>query len=247
MTDTMETKDVTIKPTNKDYRFYSDIFLKRLKKNEEQLNRMIRFTENNMERVITNDALYKQEKEYLEKYQDQLKRNQEKQTSSMDNTNEEFLKYVISQLELKEKQLVNNKKRKDLDKEKTKTQKDCMKKFYATESKVNRESRQSTRDINYFYERIKKIDSEMPQYMKDALDNMPSNKGYIYRGNWYFGRQKVRPELERKYLTMFERIKGIQYIHEYIREYPNKTYNVYEKLSKNSPKTLIRQTFLKDK
>jgi hypothetical protein len=76
--------------------------------------------------------------------------------------------------------------------------------------------------------------------MKEALDNMPSNKGYIYRGVWYFGHVPLRNPQDEKYLTMFERVKGIQYIHEYIHEYPYKTYNLYEKLSKQSPKKLVR-------
>ena len=95
--------------------------------------------------------------------------------------------------------------------------------------------------MNYFYNRMCQIDDEMPKYMKESLQNMPSTKGFIYRGVWYFGAIPSPPEEEAKFLTMFERFKGIQYIHEYIREYPYKTYNVYEKLSKNSPKTLIKR------
>ena len=92
-------------------------------------------------------------------------------------------------------------------------QDDCMKKFRFTESRHSREDRYSEKTMNYHYERMMKIDNEMPKYLRDQLDNMPSNKGFIYKGVWYFGHKPVHHPQDDKYLTMIERVKGIQYIH----------------------------------
>lgn len=230
--------DIQVEPKPKDFEFYSKYFIKQLKDEHAQLTRWLRYTEKRMEDLSSGSEVYIKQEELLVSYQQRIEENENKMQEPMDGDNELFLKYVTEQLVIKERQILHSKRKKESVVEKKKQQENCMRKFYATESKYNRQNRQTERDMNHFYEKMQKIEHEMPDYLKESLARMPCNKGYIYRGIWYFGHVPVPPE-EDQYLTMFERVKGIQYIHEYIHEYPYRTYNLYEKLSKNSPKTLI--------
>jgi hypothetical protein len=236
----MEDTQPEIIPTSKDFAFYSKFYSKNLRGDEDGIQRWIRNMETRLEKLSYGDELYVRQEIILEKYKDRLVKNRELQTQAVDGTNELFVTYVVSQLVAKEKLISNNIKKKAMVKDKKDKEKNCLQTCYKNESTANRAVRQSKRDINYFYNRMLQIDDEMPRYMKESLQNMPTNKGFIYRGVWYFGSNPVSPEEERTYLTMFERIKGIQYIHEYIYKFPWKTYNVYEKLSKQSPKTLVK-------
>ncbi len=240
-------EEITIEITSKDYVFYRPHYTKILQGEEKGLSQSIRNVTNQLGKLQHGEELYNSQEALLNRYKDRLVKNRDTQTQPIDATNELFVAYITKQLIAKEKMINNNLKKKSMLKEKKAKEQTFLQGFYKSENTANRAHRQTKRDYDYFYRRMCQIDDEMPQYMKDSLENMPTNKGYIYRGVWYFGKIPVHPEEERKYLTMFERFKGIQYIHEYIREYPHKTYNVYEKLSKNSPKTLIRQSFLKDK
>lgn len=238
MSMSIDLTNIQVHPTSKDFVFYSKFFMKQLQEERDSLNRWVRFTEKRIEEVEFRSDIYFRQKEQLEKYNEKLKVNNEKMNEPMDGDNELFLSFVTKQLILKEKQVITSKKKKENAQIKKDIEKKAMSKFYASEAKFKRQERYSEREMDRFYERMLKIDEDMPTYMKQALDNMPANKGYIYKGVWYFGHIPVSKEDE-KYLTMFERVKGIQYIHEYIHDYPNKTYNLYEKLSKTSPKTLV--------
>lgn len=230
-------EDLHVEITNKDIQFYAPIYLKRLQNAENEIGKLIRLTENQMEKLLNNENLYMAQKKELDRYQQMLETNKEKQSIAMDEANEAFMRYVTSQLRIKEKQKITSIKKKENAQAKKQQEKACITKFYQTESKINRD----TRTYDSYYRRMLKIDSEMPDYMRDALKNMPRNKGYIFRGVWYFGSKAVSPEQEEKYLTMFERVKGIQYIHEYVYMNGVKYYTLYEKLSKNSPKKVIRE------
>ena len=236
--DTTTTTLLVKQPTSKDFLFYGKYYTQTLQKQYDETNRWKEFTTRRMDNLGHEPEIYSYQEKVLMKYVEKLATIQEQLSQPLDTTNEEFLVYVQEQLVIKERQVQNSKKKKEEVQLKKQKEKDVMKSFYASESQFRRSQRTSQRDMNFFYEKMMKIDMEMPQYMKDTLDKMPSNKGYIYRGVWYFGHVPVSPR-EEKYLTMFERIKGIQYIHEYIHEFPVKTYNLYEKLSKTSPKKLI--------
>jgi len=231
--------DFTIEPKKKDFEFYSKFYLKKLQDEESNILRWKRFTEKRLEELGNDTEIYEKQIERMESYDERLELYKEMKESPMDETNEKFLAYVVEQLTLKEKQVVNSKKKKEAGEVKKQRQDDCMKKFRSSESRHNREDRFSEKNMNYFYDKMMKIDSEMPKYLREQLDNMPANKGYIYKGIWYFGHVPLYRKEDEKYLTMFERVKGIQYIHEYIHEYPMKTYKLWEKLSKTSPKKLI--------
>lgn len=231
--------EFTVEPTLKDFTFYEKFFLKKLQEEHDNLSKWMRFTERRLEELGRNTDTYLKQEERLIMYQEKLRVTTESLAAPVDGTNEMFIVYVTEQLTLKEKQIVNSKKKKEMCMAKKQKENDCMKKFRSSESRHSRETRYSEKNMNHFYERMIRIDDEMPSYLREALSNMPANKGYIFRGVWYFGHVPLMRQEDEKYLTMFERVKGIQYIHEYIHDFPKKTYNLYEKLSKNSPKKLI--------
>lgn len=75
----------------------------------------------------------------------------------------------------------------------------------------------------------------LPQWIRDKLKDMPSNKGYIWRDLWFFGEKQVPFS---KICTMFESLKGgITIIHEIDGDY----HNVYEKVGRNQ-RTLTSST-----
>lgn len=229
-----------IEPTQKDFEFYSKYYIKNVQEKENDLLKWIRFTEKRLEELGGGTDTYVKQKERLEEYYKKLENVKTKLENSMDETNSEFMSYVIEQLTLKEKQLVNSKKKKEATQMKKDKQDDCIKKFRHRESSHSREDRFSEKLMNNYYDKMCRIDQEMPKYLREALENMPANKGYIYKGIWYFGHVPLERLDDNRYLTMFERVKGIQYIHEYYHDYPIKTYRLWEKLAKNTPKKLIR-------
>ena len=95
-------------------------------------------------------------------------------------------------------------------------------------------------DSSYkFY--IKSLD-KLPNYMANKLDDMSNNKGYIYRGIWFFGKN---PCVNYNTLTMFEKKyneRDVLYIH----EYSDTIYNLYSKIG-NNRKTLVSSQIRKKK
>ena len=177
------------------------------------------------------------------KYENMLNDIRLKLQEPLDESNDVFMAYVENQLNIKQK-AVDNKKKKENDgkirKQKIQEFETKLKKEY---NQQKRSHYRSEKDYVFFYNKMLKIDDEMPPYMKNSLENMTQDLGYIYKGIWYFG---MKPPKRTNQLTMFERINGIQFIHDYYYDYFNKQkiYSLYEKLDKRSPKTLIStQTF----
>jgi hypothetical protein len=61
------------------------------------------------------------------------------------------------------------------------------------------------KDIRYYRRQFDKADEYLPDYMRHNLDNMPNNKGYIWRGCMFFG--KLEPEYDKPRI-LFEKLKG---------------------------------------
>jgi len=125
------------------------------------------------------------------------------------------------------KEEVTNKKKKDKQDEK-KNDSELLKKHY---EKTNRyefsESFWEKEERRYY----KNCDS-LPQWIRDKLKDMPSNKGYIWRDLWFFG-EKYVPFT--KNCTMLENLKGgITIIHEIDADY----HKIYEKAGRSNNKTL---------
>ena len=85
----------------------------------------------------------------------------------------------------------------------------------------------------------------VPTYMSKNLDEMPNNKGYIWRGVWHFGKlpnEKTR-DGKNSPLVMFEkRGQGVLVINEFQEGWKT----VYEKKGQNK-REMISQTFKKPK
>ena len=146
--------------------------------------------------------------------------------------------YLETQREVKKKDNEAMKKKQDLkdmkkaDKEKA----DIRRKTNIQESREERfRKREVDKGERYFF----KLCESIPDYMLKKLENMPSNKGYIWRGVCCFG--NLPPEMERK-TVLFERVKGVLYIHEWYED----VIEIWEK-PERSRKILISRTKRKKK
>lgn len=53
--------------------------------------------------------------------------------------------------------------------------------------KERTQDKTSRRDFTYHYYRYMKLSEKLPSFMREKLQNMPGNKGYIWNGIWFFG------------------------------------------------------------
>lgn len=97
--------------------------------------------------------------------------------------------------------------------------------FYKNNLKADRETRFTKKDIARSYNYYNKIIDTIPDYINRNLEEMPNNKGYIFRDVYLYGKL---PEEKNKPTTMFEKRKGLLIIHEWT-EY---TYKIYHKKDK---------------
>lgn len=91
------------------------------------------------------------------------------------------------------------------------------------------------KSLTYFYN----VCDTLPKYMSDKLDNMPGNKGHIWRGVHCYGKL---PDTSNT-VTMFETKTGVQYIHEWKNENNKSLYIVYQKLTRESQKVEISRKY----
>lgn len=130
---------------------------------------------------------------------------------------------------IKKKEEITNRKKKDKEDEK-KTDSDLLKKHYGKNNRYEFSESFWEKEEKKYY---KNCDS-LPQWIRDKLKDLPSNKGYIWRDLWFFGEKHVPFT---KNCTMFENLKGgITIIHEIDAEY----HKVYEKVGRNQ-KTLVEK------
>lgn len=67
--------------------------------------------------------------------------------------------------------------------------------------------------IDYYKEYLHYLEEykKVPRHLKNKLDNMPNNKGFICNGIWLFGTKK---STSNKIIIMFEKEYNYIYIHE---------------------------------
>jgi len=129
---------------------------------------------------------------------------------------------------IQKKQEITIRKKKDKDDEK-KMDSEILKKYHDKQNRYEFSETFWNREEKKYY---KNCDS-LPQWMRDKLKDMPSNKGYIWRDLWFFGEKHVPFT---KNCTMFESLKGVTIIHEIDAEY----HRVYEKHGKAN-KVLVQK------
>lgn len=97
--------------------------------------------------------------------------------------------------------------------------------FYQKEHQLRREDRILHYQMKKEWEWLCLQDDKLPDYIRTNLQKMPNNKGYIFKGIWYFG---LLPTENKDLLVMFERPMGAdkQLIHEI---YKNKYHRIYQK------------------
>lgn len=115
---------------------------------------------------------------------------------------------------------------------KKKVEKKYMQKFYDMNKYKDNPNEASESQIRYETKRYFKVSDSIPEYINRNLENMPSNKGYIWKDMWCFGKLT---EESGKPLTMFEKCyNGVLRIYE-IDKYNRK---IYEKQG-NGRKVLV--------
>ena len=120
----------------------------------------------------------------------------------------------------------NKEKRKNKKKEKEqKYQK--FQTFWKGEMKNNRK----IRDYRYQLKRFHGIIDSLPDWMERNLSTMPNNKGYIWRGCYFYGKRRAE---RNQPIIVFEHRKGLLTIHENTRDY----YKIKEKRGKGKTKTI---------
>jgi hypothetical protein len=106
--------------------------------------------------------------------------------------------------------------------------------FYKNTLQSARKHRYSVRSAVKGYDYLLRVQKSLPVYIRNNLDNMPNNKGYVWRGVQYFG--KKPPERNNKYV-LFENKKGKLYIHEWTPDFLRFTLSV--KNNRNGPTTFL--------
>lgn len=95
-----------------------------------------------------------------------------------------------------------------------KENRDRLQAYYKDENKSRRMERHQQYHIKREWEWLCRQDAMLPDYIRNNLQTMPNNRGYIWKDIWYFGAQPI-PQHETNIITMSERnYKGDMFIHE---------------------------------
>lgn len=132
-------------------------------------------------------------------------------------------------------QNIETAKKKMQKKEETEENKNMSKQYWESTISDSRSHKQKEKDIKYGYSYFRKICDALPPYISKNLSEMPNNKGYIWRGVYFYGEL----EDEKGPCVMFEKQKGGLLI---IHEYTNSDYKRYEKDGKNKKQLVYKET-----
>lgn len=106
-------------------------------------------------------------------------------------------------------------------------------KYYKSDRESDRQTRYKKKDIARTYKYYLKNSNSIPDYMTKKLNNMPNNKGYIWRGIYCYGKL---PRVKGDPVVLFEKHKDVLIIH----EWSSNEYKLWHKKGKS-------KKFLKDK
>jgi len=150
------------------------------------------------------------------KYIEDIKIDLEKLNNNLEN--EQEIDKEKSDILLRSQVIVDNKEKKEKIKHKKKTSDDIKKeKTYQTLRKQRRTENWDKKKYGRYYNKFCDNVGKLPKNIENNLTNMPNNKGYIYRGIYFFG--KNLPE-ENEPVIMFEKVYNKFYINKF---YPGKT------------------------
>lgn len=124
------------------------------------------------------------------------------------------------------------------------TQREKLDAFYKIENKARRDDRYLQHQARREWDWLCNQDDRLPDYIRENLARMAGNKGYIWKGIWYFGKQIVPPR-DADMLVMFERPRGSS--DTLIHEIKQGVYHRVYRKNKHPPHTLLSETFPKMK
>ena len=134
----------------------------------------------------------------------------------------------------RQKKLAEDRKNNIEEKEKEKKKnKDASKKYWNGIIGAVRSEKQKERDMRYAQSYFQRTCDTLPEYMKRNLADMPNNKGYIWKGTYFYGKLPEEPGPR----VLFEKRKGGLLI---INEYTDKEYKIFEKNGKERKRLLER-------
>ena len=84
--------------------------------------------------------------------------------------------------------------------------------YYQEEREYGRNQRRKGWEMKKSEKYFFNVVDSLPDYMKKNLKNMPANKGYVWRGVYFYGEL---PYVEGQVRQMYEKSKGQLYIHEF--------------------------------
>lgn len=134
------------------------------------------------------------------------------------------------------KKLEDDKRKQEVVKKEEEENKKVSKKFGSEERTEKYSQKQKFYEMRRDFDRMCQIEQELPDYIRDNLRSMPANKGYVWRGVWFFGEKPA----EKGPVVMFEKQREITYIHEI---YPEE-HVIYKKIGRD-PKQLYSKTIRK--
>ena len=150
---------------------------------------------------------------------------------------EDFIEYMTNQTEMLERQQSNQSRRMESCLKDAEEKKKRLEEYTQKQREERRAERQTKYQIQRETDRYFSIQETLPPYIRDNLKTMPYNKGYVFRGVWYFGTKPLGRHDNPNLLTMIDRQGGNLYIHEYKKgEY----HKVFEKKNKEA-QVLIRE------
>lgn len=207
--------------------FYLSAYRKELKDQSRQYQRWIDQVDKRMEGDSAITAVHR--------YQEKLEETKRLMLISGPES-EHFQAYMTEQLETLERQQSNQSRRMESCLKDAEDKKKRLEEYTQKQREERRAERQTKYQIQRETERYFSIHDTLPPYIRDNLRTMPHNKGYVFRGVWYFGSRPLGRHDNPDVITMQERQGSTLYLHEYkAGEY----HKVYEKKNKEAP-VLVR-------
>ena len=152
--------------------------------------------------------------------------------------NEELLLEKKQNKDIAESKNSVNKKKKEAEIKVQDEKKKKSKDLDSNNRDYERKERSKEYNMNRAYSYYQKSVESIPDYMLDNLENMPNNKGYIWRDIYCYG--DLPPE-ENRPITLFEKQRDLMIIH----EWSNKYYTIYHKVGKAGRKSIVNRTEIK--
>lgn len=176
----------------------------------------------------------------LDKKREEIKLNMDRRTDTIFSYEEKERDYlsgrldeeIISQYTMSKKTEKTrkddmvSKRKKNLEDEEVRREKMEEKRYKDNEDKY------IEKNYRYYYKQFCKAEETLPNYIRANLNDMPNNKGYIWRGCWFFGDKKREWNSP---LIMFEKQRGGVL---YINEVDDREHRIFEKKGKER-KTLV--------